>query len=93
MRSCVPQEQVDKLIVNFIIGEVLSVNIVDEPSFIALIGCGFPKRKIISQSTIKRKIANRFEEMKSEILQKLDRAKFVSTTCDIWSSGETIIYW
>ena len=77
----------DKLIVNFIIGGVLSVNIVNEPSFIALICCGFPKRKIISQSTIKRRIADRFEEMKAGILRQLDRVKFVSTTCDIWSSG------
>ncbi|XP_051792179.1 E3 SUMO-protein ligase ZBED1-like [Erpetoichthys calabaricus] len=84
----VPQATIDKLIINFICEGLQPFAVVEQPAFKELITTLQPHAKVISRSTVRTRICDAAEDMKTTIIAELGKAKFVATTTDCWSAHQ-----
>ncbi|XP_039590581.1 E3 SUMO-protein ligase ZBED1-like [Polypterus senegalus] len=84
----VPQATVDKLIINFICEGLQPFAVVEQPAFKELITTLQPHAKVISRSTVRTRICDAAEDIKTTIIAELGKAKFVATTTDCWSAHQ-----
>lgn len=80
------QTRVDNLITDFVIGDMQSLSVVEQPDFIRLVQGLQPTKKVISRKGLVASIEKRYVEMKKNLATMLESAKHVCTTADIWSS-------
>lgn len=81
------QQTVDRLIVEYIVNEMRPLRTVESESFKALVLGLSPSSSIMCRQTLHEKINATFTSMKSKLQSELDKATYVCTTADIWSSS------
>ncbi len=84
----VPKETVDQLVINFICECLLPFSVVKEKTFKELVTTLQPQAKVISPSTVTKRIFKAATDMKKKLIAELDEVKFVATTADYWSANQ-----
>jgi len=79
------QSRVDKLILDFIIEDMQSLSVVEQPAFIKLIKGLQPSKNVISRKTVTTHVENRYKEMQAKMTDEFSSLKYICTTVDIWS--------
>lgn len=92
------QERVDRLITDFVIQDMQSFNVVEQPSFIRLIQGLQPTKNVISRKVVTSTVARRFSDMCLMLTNMFCSIRYLCTTADIWSSHNrgffgTTIHW
>ena len=78
----VPQETVDKLVINFICEGLQPFSVVEQPTFKERVTTLQPQAKVISRTTVRARICEAVDHMKKTLVIALDKVKFVATTTD-----------
>lgn len=86
LKNNISQEKIDEFVVNFVIGTVQPLRIVESPSFIALVTGLQPQKSVLSRDELSKRINDRYEHMKQLILNQLNNVNYVGTTVDVWSA-------
>lgn len=81
----VSQEKVDDLVTNFVIGGLMSPNIVELSEFKELISVLQSNRTVISQESLLRKIEQKVTQKELSLASILQGQKHVATTVNCWS--------
>lgn len=84
----VMQAVVDKLLVNFVCDGNQPFSVVELPSFKKIIETLQPQCTVMTRKTLRLKIQDASENMKSALVKKLNDADYVSTTADCWSARQ-----
>ena len=84
--NIVSQKRVDKLIVDFIISEMLSLHTIELPAFSNSITGLQPNRTVMSRPTLRKIILDDATEMKLKLITVLAEQKFVATTTNCWTT-------
>gem|GEM_PF-4285454 len=89
-KNCsITQKTLDTAILRFVVENILPFSIVDSPSFINLMKIGVPSSiRIICRKTLKEKIQQEYQKMKSAIENKLAEIEVISATADLWSKAK-----
>lgn len=89
--SCrVTQKMLDTTILRFIVEDIQSLSIIDNPAFINLIRIGiFSFVWKICRKTLKQKPID--FDMKSALEKKFNEIKIVSTTADLWRKMKRLL--
>lgn len=88
-KEIVTQHIHDRKIINFVVEEMIPLQIVDKPSFIELVRLGLGKDlSIMCSKTLKERIDRKIEELKECIIKKMAAVDYVATTTDCWSHGK-----
>ena len=85
-RMGVPQEAVDKLIVDYVISEMRPLRTVTKPSFVKLVTGLRPGAEVMCRQTLSGRINDEYRKMEHELKRDMSEVKYVCTTADIWSS-------
>ena len=83
------QKKVDSLVTNFVISANLPFTVVNNKDFKNLITGLQPDRKLLSYESLGKKLSNQYDEMMSNIHEKLDSVETVCLTVDGWSEGRS----
>ncbi|XP_058629915.1 uncharacterized protein LOC131539375 [Onychostoma macrolepis] len=84
----VTQAVIDKLLINFVCEGSQPFAIVELPSFRKIIETLQPQCTVMTRKTLRLKVQDTFENMKSALIQKLNNAEYVATTADCWSARQ-----
>ena len=84
--GCPSQEFVDKLILQYIVAEMRPLRTIETESFKTLVKGLCPSAAVICRQTLKERLNAAFVSMKSNLQSELDKAVYVCTTADLWSS-------
>jgi len=89
-KNCsITQKMLDTAILRFVVENILPFLIVDSLSFINLMKIGVPSSiRIICRKTLKEKIQQEYQKMKSAIENKLAEIEVISATADLWSKAK-----
>jgi len=89
-KNCsITQKTLDTAILRFVVENILPFSIVDSPSFINLMKIGVPSSiRIICRKTLKEKIQQEYQKMKSAIENKLAEIEVISATANLWSKAK-----
>lgn len=82
----VSQSTVNKLVTNFVVGDMQAFSVVESPDFIKLVTSGFPGKKVMSRKTLVGEIETMAQSMKQDLICHLSSASTVCTTADIWTA-------
>jgi hypothetical protein len=86
------QARVDTLITDFIIEDMQSFAVVEQPSFVRLINGLQPTKKVIGRKAVVAGVEKRFEQLKERLTSELSSIQYVCTTADIWSAHNRIFF-
>ena len=81
------QNHVDELIADYIMDEMKPLRTVETRSFKALITGLIPSATVMCRETLKKRIKSMHGKMMHSLNTKLEQAKYVCTTADLWSSS------
>ncbi|XP_033028623.1 deoxyribonuclease-1-like 1 isoform X1 [Lacerta agilis] len=78
------KENLDQLILNFLITDMLPLSIVDGSGFHNLIKGIIPSAAVTSTETLRNDLARQYGLVLEKIKRKLDSVSYVCTTADVW---------
>ena len=78
---------VDGLIMQYIVSEMRPLSTVESDPLKALVKGLCPSASVICRQTLKEKIYDSFLRMKTNLQAGLDKATYVCTVADLWSSS------
>lgn len=79
------QEDIDKMIVNFVCDAMIPFKIIENPSFLALMNTAFPNKTILNRRTVAEDILKDFCVFKSALKQELNAINHICVTTDCWT--------
>ncbi|KAF3858821.1 hypothetical protein F7725_012022 [Dissostichus mawsoni] len=80
------QSKVNALIFNFIIQDVQSFSLLEQPAFRNLIEGISGGKTVMCRKSLMRRIEDGFLAMKEKLIEKLQTVSYVCTTADIWTA-------
>lgn len=80
------QSHVDNLIINFVIEDMQSLAVVEQPSFIRLVHGLQPMKRVLGRKALTSVVEQRYMNMQSKLIEAFMSVKYICTTADIWSS-------
>ena len=94
----VTQARLDTLIIDFVIEDMQSFSVVEQPAFVRLIHSLQPTKKVINRKAAVVAVEKRFENMMSKLVTELEAVKYLCTTADIWTAHNrgffgTTVHW
>nr|XP_033803666.1 uncharacterized protein LOC117362041 isoform X2 [Geotrypetes seraphini] len=92
------QRKVDALITDFIIEDMQSLNVVEQPAFIKLIQSLQPSKAVLSRRSLVSTIEKRYSVMCNNLAAHFTSVRYFCTTADIWSTHNrsffgTTVHW
>ncbi|KAL1246567.1 hypothetical protein QQF64_034612 [Cirrhinus molitorella] len=82
----VNQTKVDNVVINFVIQSLQPFAVLEQPAFNALVQELQPNSRVMSRTTLRRKVEEGVQEMKRNIKQAMSSIEFIATTTDCWSA-------
>jgi hypothetical protein len=80
------QARVDALITDFVIEDLQSMSVIEQPAFIRLIQSLQPTKKLINRKALVISIEKRFAVMKEKLATDFESCPYFCTAADIWSA-------
>lgn len=80
------QARVDSLILDFVIEDMQSLAVVEQPSFIRLILGLQPMKKVLGRKALTSAVEQRYKNMQTKLIETFMPVKYICTTADIWST-------
>ncbi|XP_030057344.1 zinc finger BED domain-containing protein 4 [Microcaecilia unicolor] len=92
------QGKVDALITDFIIEDMQSLNVVEQPAFVKLIQSLQPSKTVLSKKSLVSTIEKRYSAMCRNLAAHFTSVRYLCTTADIWSTHNlsffgTTVHW
>lgn len=85
-QQVVPQEKVDKLIMNFIVGDMCSLRMVETQEFKDLVIGLAPNSTVMTRKTLSRRLTEQHGIVLEKLKNKLALTTYVCATADAWSA-------
>lgn len=76
------QTKVDNVVINFVIQSLQPFTVLEQPAFNALVQELQPNSRVMSRTTLRRKVEEGAQEMKRNIKQAMSSIEFIATTTD-----------
>lgn len=80
------QSAVNRLVTNFVVGDMQAFSVVESPDFIKLVTSGFPGKNVMSRKTLVGEIETMAQSLKQDVIGQLSSVAAVCTTADIWTA-------
>lgn len=80
------QSRVDSLIIDFVIEDMQSLAVVEQPSFIRLVHGLQPMKRVLGRKALTSAVEQRYMNLQSKLMETFMSVKYICTTADIWSS-------
>lgn len=80
------QDTLDNLVVDFVVNGAHEFSVVEEPSFVNMLQCLAPNKKVMTRRMVTTRIESRFRKLKSRLQDTFQRLQYVTVTADCWSS-------
>ena len=84
----VPQSKLDKLVMAFICDGHHALSVVEQPAFKELITTLNPQSHVISRPTLRIRIQEAANHMKTNLMSHLAKVRYVGTTTDCWTAHQ-----
>lgn len=79
------EENINRLVLNFVNDALLPFSIVENPSFKQLMCAGFPRTAIMDRKQLTTELVRDFEAMKMELKETFQSISHICITADIWT--------
>lgn len=79
------QENVDKMIIDFVGEALLPFSVVETGSFKSLIEAGFPGKTVLNRKDVAKGLCNEFLSIKNDLIKTFDETAYICITADCWS--------
>ncbi|XP_078244433.1 uncharacterized protein LOC110090652 isoform X2 [Pogona vitticeps] len=88
IHETVTQKMLDRTLMDYIVEEMVPLQTVDQPTFIALVRLGLPSDlKIMCPKTLRERIEKRATVMREALANRMGAVEYVATTADCWTEG------
>uniref|UniRef100_A0A9J8C1H8 BED-type domain-containing protein n=1 Tax=Cyprinus carpio carpio TaxID=630221 RepID=A0A9J8C1H8_CYPCA len=83
---CITQSKMNSLIFKFVVEDVQSFSVLEQPAFRKVIETLSGGKRVMSRKTFVARFEAAYDRMKDDLKAKLDTVQSVCTTADLWSS-------
>lgn len=83
----VPQSQIDRLIVNFVVGDMQCFSVVENEHFRRLINGMQPSATVMNRKSFVNHLDILYQEQKASLIATLEKATMVCCTADCWTAS------
>nr|XP_016847341.1 PREDICTED: uncharacterized protein LOC100567772 isoform X2 [Anolis carolinensis]XP_016847342.1 PREDICTED: uncharacterized protein LOC100567772 isoform X2 [Anolis carolinensis]XP_016847343.1 PREDICTED: uncharacterized protein LOC100567772 isoform X2 [Anolis carolinensis]XP_016847345.1 PREDICTED: uncharacterized protein LOC100567772 isoform X2 [Anolis carolinensis]XP_016847346.1 PREDICTED: uncharacterized protein LOC100567772 isoform X2 [Anolis carolinensis]XP_016847347.1 PREDICTED: uncharact len=85
----VTQKILDRILMDYITEEIVPLQTVDKPTFLALVRLGLPKDlTIMSAKTLRDRIEKRAAGLRESLVSRMSAVSHVATIADCWTDGK-----
>lgn len=85
--KALPQSQIDRLVVNFVVGDMQCFSVVENKQFRCLIKALQPSAAVMSRKSLVSQIEILYNDQKASLVTALEKASMVCCTADCWTAS------